>query len=689
MRCPSLLQRLAGTCALLVATREAGAQPAEPEDESDVKGEADPKADAPVEVEVVGEKPPPSSTTLSAREVRALPGAFGDPFRAIEILPGVTPVTSGVPYFFVRGAPPANVGYYIDGVRVPLLFHVGLGPSVIHPRLVERVDLHAGAYPARLGRFAGGIVEGSTKPPCDVLTGETSLRLFDTGTMVEVPIDGGRASILGAYRYSYAGALVSLFSPDVDLEYWDYQARGTYAVTDDDKLSVFAFGSHDRLSDTDDTGQPRTVLDADFHRVDARWDHAFSPATDMRTAFTFGFDRSVATSREHVAESFMWRLRNELVHRVAPGLVFHAGADTEVEKFDVVIARASSTPTMDDAILRALLPSRTDVTAGAYADVVIDVTPAFDITPGLRVDLYTSDDSVDIAFDPRLATRLSIGDRLRITQTVGLASQAPSLLGAIPGLQPTLDGGLQRSLLTSVGAEVKLPEDVTTMVTFFRNAFFEMSDAIGNSSPDEDASFAEIAAARSTGDAYGVEISLRRSLSKSIGGFFSYTISRSTRTLDGEDFVNPFDRTHVAQAALSFKLGRGWTFGQRAVLYSGVPLSLEFDPSHFGRPSNGKPPQTVDEIMEEYLRDARELAELKKQARDEDLPDRMPPFFRVDLRLEKRWVFAPYYLSFVAEVQNLMGARDTLTYECAVGHGCAPDHFGPIVIPSIGIEGGL
>lgn len=49
------------------------------------------------------------------------------------------------PFFYVRGAPPGNLGYFIDGVRVPYLFRIGFGPSVIHPGLVERVELYPGA----------------------------------------------------------------------------------------------------------------------------------------------------------------------------------------------------------------------------------------------------------------------------------------------------------------------------------------------------------------------------------------------------------------------------------------------------------------------------------------------------------------------------------------------------------------
>ena len=111
-----------------------------------------------------GERAPPATTSYSRAEVRQIPGAFGDPFRAVETLPGVTPIASALPFFYVRGAPPGNVGYFFDGIRVPYLFHVGIGPSVVQPALVERVDLHPGAYPARFGRFAGGIVAAEATP---------------------------------------------------------------------------------------------------------------------------------------------------------------------------------------------------------------------------------------------------------------------------------------------------------------------------------------------------------------------------------------------------------------------------------------------------------------------------------------------------------------------------------------------
>src|SRR5690606_11348920 len=125
--------------------------------------------------------------------------------------------------FFVRGAPPGNVGYFFDEMSVPLLYHVAVGPGVIHPAFISSVDLYSGAYPARFGRYAGGIVSGEAEAPQWRSRGEANLRLIDAGAFVEVPFARGRGSAMVAGRYSYTGLVVSLLAPDASLGYWDYQ----------------------------------------------------------------------------------------------------------------------------------------------------------------------------------------------------------------------------------------------------------------------------------------------------------------------------------------------------------------------------------------------------------------------------------------------------------------------------------
>ena len=87
-----------------------------------------------------------------------MPGTLGDPARFVEALPGVTPTASGLQSFFVRGEPPETTGYFLDGISVPALYHIGFGPSVVHPALLDRVEFFPGAAPATYGRVIGGVI---------------------------------------------------------------------------------------------------------------------------------------------------------------------------------------------------------------------------------------------------------------------------------------------------------------------------------------------------------------------------------------------------------------------------------------------------------------------------------------------------------------------------------------------------
>jgi hypothetical protein len=79
---------------------------------------------------------------------------------------------------------------------------------------------------------------------------------------------------------------------------------------------------------------------------------------------------------------------------------------------------------------------------------------------------------------------------------------------------------------------------------------------------------------------------------------------------------------------------------------------------------------------------------------------RFPPFYRVDLRIEKRWKFDhDRSIAVVLEGQNVTLQKEAYGYACtttgssfAPGGGtyysssCAIQTIGPITIPSLGVE---
>ncbi len=630
----------------------------------------------------------PIAESLARAEVRQLPGAFGDPFRAIEVAPGVTPIVSGLPYFYVRGAPPGNVGYYFDGVRVPYLFHFGLGPSVIQPGLVARTDIHKGGYPAALGRWAGGVVDSTATPPSDRFHGEGVVRVIDAGGLVESPFANGRGTALVGGRYSYTSALFSLLDASTSLDYRDYQSRVSYAITDRDVLSLLIFGAYDRATqratpdrDTIDaaTGnRPRpdavreievVLFASEFHRADARWDHALGGGGRMRVAATLGYERTRVEARR-AAEDLMTATRLEIVQPVSSSVTLRAGADLVVDRY-----RADSLPTFaddDDVVARQrrIFASRTDFAMGIRADAVIVAAPGVEVTPGVRLDVYGSDEARAIGVDPRIAARFAVTDRVRLVHAYGLATQAPSPPIALPAVSiARLEGGLQRSAQTSAGVEVELPSDVTTTATVFRQAFYDLNDALGTAQVQIiDIEKSDSLLGKSRGSAYGLELGLRRKLTRTIGGLLAYTLSRSERTAEGRTFLSTYDRPHVLNAALSFDLGKGWRLGSRLVYYTGGP-AYPATPAFAGQ-RVGVP------------------------------PSRAPDFVRVDGRVEKRWrVGTSGYLAVVLEALNATLSTETTGYQCGTqlsvpgapraAPRCAARVFGPVTVPSLGVEGGF
>ncbi|HVJ93036.1 MAG TPA: TonB-dependent receptor [Labilithrix sp.] len=659
------------------------------------------------EVKVRGKRRDIGLTTIEANEIRELPGAFGDPFRAIEALPGVVPTASGLPYFYIRGAPPNDNGYSLDGVRVPLLFHVGVGQSVVHPGLVDRIDFFPGAAPAAYGGVAGAIIAGRTRDPAGQLRGEGNLRLLDAGALVESPFASGRGSALVAGRYGYPGLVLGAVTSDVGLAYWDYQARASWRLSERDMLSVFAFGSHDYFA-TLDRPTPAEAADggtskmaeqfvSDFHRVDVRYDRVLAGGGRARVAATVGHDDQ-GRAPTYVTNASA-SLRLEIENRLSRVVRLRAGA---VARLDAYTFRQDATSWRTAVVPSSADPPPTNVSGGIFADVVWWLAPRVELVPGARVDVYASSranapegthtgrgGAAVPAIDPRLSARVTIAPNVAWLAALGLAHQYPTLrvgdipaaLVSVPGFAPG-SAQLQTVAQASQGIEVALPGEVTLTTTGFLSGWSGLTDLTAScvqvvpervgaqpATPQPPAPYVCPSNAPVHGRAYGVELLVRRALSKRLGGWISYTFSRSMReahfiTRNGAEAVatvpSEGDRTHVLNAILTYDLGRRWRAGGRFLFFTGSPYS-----KHDGRIP--LPPYN---------------------------DQRYDPFFRVDVRLEKRWpVGRDGSIAFVVEGQNVTLSRQAYGIECATEASpqqtttrCTPALVGPITIPSVGVE---
>jgi TonB family protein len=627
------------------APKEQAAPAVEPGEDEQTEAKPEPKVadggsavatvEASADVTVEGQRPP-GAISFSRAEARQMPGAFGDPLRAVDSMPGVTPLVSGLPVFYLRGAPPGNTGYFVDEIRLPFLFHAFLGPSVINPELVERVNLYSSWYPANHGGLAGGVVEAELRAPRGERTYSFGLGLWEAGAFMESPFAGEQGNIFLGGRYAFTGLLLSAFTPNT-IEYWNYQALAEYKFGSKNTGRVFLLGAFDYFEDPD-----QQFLGTEFHRIDLRLDHRFSSKTLAYAGVTLGIDRTRFSQARVTDKSIAARLR--LHHQASPEALLRVGANVGVDSFDLAL---NASERLDNYIaIQELFPARDDLVFGVFTDMMWRPRPSITVTPGVRADLYRSAADTAVGVDPQVSARFQLNPSLAAIHTVGLTHQPPNYVPSIPGVRVAgLEGGLQKSIHASSGVEVPLPADITGTFSVFDNVYLDLTDPYAltqNFGLNTGA-----ATQRLLGHAYGLEVEFRRPLTRRLGAMLSYTLSRSTRSYDNVETLAGSDRTHVVNLAGMYTLGKNWRVGGRSVFYNGVP-GREYGEAYFPH-------------------------------------SRSAPFFRLDLRLERRFRLGPRsWWSLVAEALNVTASREALSRVCDLT--CTDEVVGPVLLPNVKVE---
>jgi TonB family protein len=612
------------------------------------------------DVDVLGWRPVASPTEhrMGRAEIRLIPGAFGDPYRAIDILPGIVPIVSGLPYFFIRGAPPSAVGYFVDEVRVPYLFHFGLGPGVIQPALIEEVSLHPAAFPARYGRYAGGVVAGTLREPPTELRGEAQIRLYDAGAYIEAPFANGRATAGIGGRYSYTAGLLSLFAPGITIDYRDYNARVSYALNDEVRVSAFAFGAFDFTS-TEEEGVEHVLFASEFHRLDLRLDRQ-TATSNSRVALMVGLDRT-RLENARFAENRLVGLRGR--HRVSVGkeVDVELGADALAELYggDLPSPYAVRRREYEEAV--NFFSPRTDTSSGAWVSASFHPAKGWDLTGTLRGDVFTSVDKIAFGPSPRASVRVPLTAKIAFLGALGISPQPPAFAIPIPAVgYRGLPGGLAFAYQKSAGLEFELPAKFNLRTVGFHHSYWNLRDFTRDRSNIDITNVPPPSGSPAQG--YGLELFLNRKLTQRFGAFVSYTLSRTELGSTPTDTkqVAPFDRTHVLQVGGALELGANWRASARVLTYTGWPTEKGSERQP-GTPSASAPVAG----------------------------SRLPAFTRLDLRIEKRWAWRKAgYISFVIEALNATGTRDVVGKTCGT-QGCRDSYFGPVIVPSIGVEGAL
>jgi hypothetical protein len=571
------------------------------------------------------------SFTVRDEELLKLPGTSGDPFRVIGSLPGVIAPIPLLPIYVVRGGSPGMNGFFLDGMRVPQLFHLVLVDGVVHPRILDHIDFYPGSYDATFGRYGSGIVDAGTRPARNDAPyhGDLELRLFDVSALAETRIPGG-VTVLAAGRYGFPGPLIHLLAPGVDVSYWDYQLRVDWRG-----LTLEALGSFDSLAIS--TAQPdgsqavSAQFMVEFHRIQLREQYRRG-RFDLEAALVGGLDRMSIFSGEGVQKlglSARLNLRYKL-----PFLALAVGADSEISQFAADHFSTDQTRAAPDE-LGDLSGNRNGIIAGAYAQGTLSLDRwlhmPLAITAGLRADVYNANGVTLLGLDPRVVVRFSPLPQLEIFGGFGQYTQAPSFPVPLPGIDTfALQLGLQKNVQGSVGIRVKLPESITASATGYYGRFTNINDVVidfeaaacTSPPPESIKGLAAYVTRQTNGSGYGLELLVRKQAGR-VGGWISYTLSRSERLYSCGLGPSDFDQTHVLNAVAQVRLPWHLMVGFKFNVQTGRPYTL----------------------LQADLASATFSGTRNNQ--------RLPTYVQLDLRVDREWVFRRWAMALFIELLNL------------------------------------
>ena len=296
-----------------------------------------------------------------------------------------------------------------------------------------------------------------------------------------------------------------------------------------------------------------------------------------------------------------------------------------------------------------LARSRTALLWGGYASATVRATHGLSLTPGLRVDRYTISGATKTDVGPRLSARLHLDDNTWVSGSGGRFSQAPSLTVQIPAAENFGLGlyGLQTAWQGSLGVGTRRVPGLEVEVTGYvqRYVLTDLRDpALINPNP-----LASDFLIRRDARSYGVEVMIRRPSSERLHGWIAYTLSQSQRALGGVIGPSDWDQRHILNAVVGYRLGP-YTLGARGHMNTGRPVLV-----------NGNQAETFV---------------------------RLPTFYQLDLRAERRILFDALTLHVYFELVNATLSREVYQLDQQPS-GDLSDRSLRIVLPSLGVRGEL
>ncbi len=540
--------------------------------------------------------------TISTQKLLKVPGANGDPIKAIEALPGVVLDGDDDSEPAVRGSSPADNRYITDHMSVGYLFHND-GSSTYNDNIIQDFSLKAGAWDAQYNNAIGAVLDTNLRDPYhEEISTVVDLSFIRAGILVE-----GAVTENSALYISYRESLLKWYFDEIADEdegliiqvpkNSDYQVKYHWRMDNTSNLRFVATGAKDKVSfeldeNFEEAGKEPTIigkgnLDGYFNSQGILYDTVFSGGTSallVVSQIEQDFNFKVGTLFDLDATSKNARVKGQFQTPINNGDNWRYGFETTNLHLKYTMDGLynpcnDDVESCDPASTGERFDSQETLNLnGLYVYSAYDwlATPFWQITFGMGSDY--DDYLKERNYQPRLSSRYELNDRWTLTSAVGKHYQFPRDFFAVTKTLGNPDLKEPNSEHYVVGFEYALNDLLSAKLEVYYKDIHDI--IISNEAyQDENTTPEEVKFINNaSGHASGIEFLINKNLSDDWYGWLSVAYSSTERTNHntGESFNYSYDRPWIINLVGNYQYSRTISVGAKWRYQSGglvTPIS--------------------------------------------------------------------------------------------------------------------
>ncbi len=635
-----------------------------------------------------------SNRSVDFEEIRMDPGSAEDIQRVMQVLPAVVSGADQDNEIIVRGGMPGENLFVMDHIEIPNPNHFGDqgfggGPiNMLNTQFVRRVDFYAGAFPARYGDKASSVMDIALRDgDRERITGHAYAGMAGAGLTIEGPIQRGRGSYIFSVRKSFLDLIISSTGLTAVPKYYNLQGRIVYDLNLNHQFIINGIYGDDKITIEDDEEESGYQRGAENVRS---WSHQYALGLTWRALIgQKGFSRTTLSQTLNHWDQEVWDEHDK---------TYYTNLSTEIEqtfKVDITYLPNKRVELNMGGHIKSI---PFNIHQWADRDTLFSYDTSFD--PPQKIGVYRTYDELKhdhdlttmkaalfgqmkwmihsritcsfgfrgdyfeytkrTVIDPRLGFSILFDSNTKFNLAVGQHSQSPSYIQVS---QHPLNNGLEYKYTQQVvlGFEHLFREDIRSTLEFFYKDYRHVPIDAAQTTPDPFDDSNGRLLSQGKGFAKGVEFFLQKKLT----GNYHFTLSYAYSVSMGYDprynhtFHWDYDYGHVLTfvSGLYFNLAdQTWYRKMTQNLFYKIfgwllPFADQVEIGLRWRYLGGRPytePIYYPQFQNWFV--------------DETVPynaKRYPVYHRLDLRLDKRYMFSGWNMVLYFDVINIYG-RDNI-----------------------------